>query len=149
MLGSFSRLAAPVDALLGEFRRTLGEPADAAFTFRGGKRWIEQPVDLLDRKVLDRNAIVGHAAGVGGRWCNAETELDQLTNGVRADHGVGFRPGIDIGGQLLRQIDGADRVTARRRAADGVVWLLPGDIRHSQSAERRCRQCSTFSSSMI
>src|SRR5271167_2056091 len=95
-----------INALIGEFRRALGEPADAAFALVHGKRWIEQLVELPDCQILEVNGIA--PGGAGGRWHRAQAELYELTNGIGADRVMSFRPGIDIRGQPLRQFHGAD-----------------------------------------
>src|SRR5713101_6666655 len=133
MIGLFSRFR-QIDALIRKFRWSFGEPAYATFTFRDGKGWIKQLVDLLDRQIFNRNGI---ARKVIGRWRSAKAKLDKLTNCDGPDRAMSFRPGIDFRGQSFRHPYRADGIAARPRIGRVVTRFL-GEVGHiSKSANQR------------
>ena len=115
--------------MIRKFRRSLGKPAYATFTFRDGKGWIKQVVDLLDRQIFNRNGIARSGIKVIGRWRGAKAKLDKLTNGGGADRAMSFRPGIDFRGQSCRHPYRTDCIAVRTWTGR-IVRYLPGEVGH-------------------
>ena len=109
--GLFPRLR-QVFALGREFWRPLYKPADAAFAFGSGKRWIEQLADLPGCQVLELDRVTRGGGLTDVRWPDAQPEHDQLTNGVGPDHAMGFSPCVDFSGQFFRHLHGADSIAS-------------------------------------
>src|ERR1700682_3162366 len=152
MIGLFSRFR-EIETLSRKFRRYLGEPADATFTFRDGKGWIKQVVDLLDRQIFNRNGIARSGIKVIGRWRCAKAKLDKLTNSGGADRAMSFRPGIDFRGQSFRHPYRTDCIAVRTRSGR-IVRCFLGEVGHiSKSPSRQANplEClySRFSSRAV
>jgi hypothetical protein len=135
MIGLFSRFR-EIDALIRKFRWSLGEPAYATFTFRDGKGWIKQLVDLLDRQIFNRNGIARSGIKVIGGWRGAKAKFDKLTNGGGADRAMSFRPGIDFRGQSFRHPYRTDCIAVRTRTWR-IVRYLPGEVGHISKSPSR------------
>src|SRR6185312_14702488 len=90
-----------VVAVIGEYRRSLGQPPDAALPLVCWKGRVEQAADLGYRIALDLTRLQPYRSMRFFRRCDLQADLHQPANRVGATHVMRLGPGIDRRRQAL------------------------------------------------